>query len=285
MNQQSDNSFPSNPYRSLRIGLHDYMLNLTPFFSPDWFTNAFIKLFGYPCYILTQCGIYFSTALFLQFAFNTLFRIYRSFTVRNLLKKQISVITALGFGFFGTITKTLMTAMIKSTHSSSDSDNSDSPHSPLAKNNTTSSSSKPRPPKYHTNIKTKLLSLKNKNPMKRSSPNSSPIKPPSSSVFHATSIILHTPLTPKIIHLHLQSIILTFHLIIIFLYNTVKRNSTTSQSNKPSSNILKSRHSPTPPPNNHITIDNHPIPPKKKYNILEDPVFIDSGIYPQLFTH
>ena len=62
---------------------------------------------------------------------------------------------------------------------------------------------------------------------------------------------------------------------------TVNSNSTTSQSNKPSSNIPKSRHSPTPPPNNlHITIDNHPIPPKKKYNILEDPVFIDSGILP-----
>ena len=100
MNQQSTSSFPDNPYRSLRFGLHDYMLNLTPFFSPDWFTDAFIKLFGYPCYILTQCGIYFSTALFLQFAFNTLFSIYRSFTVRNLLKKQIFVLTALGFVFF-----------------------------------------------------------------------------------------------------------------------------------------------------------------------------------------
>ena len=85
MNQQSASSFSDNPYRSLRIGLLDYMLNLTPFFSLDWFIDAFIKIFGYPCYILTQCGIYFSTALFLQFAFNTLFSIYRSFTVRNLL--------------------------------------------------------------------------------------------------------------------------------------------------------------------------------------------------------
>ena len=86
MNQQSDNSFPSNPYRSLRIGLHDYMLNLTPFFSPDWFTDAFIKVFGYPCCILTQCGIYVSTALFLQytplsihslvFSVHSLFEIY-----------------------------------------------------------------------------------------------------------------------------------------------------------------------------------------------------------------
>ena len=186
MNQQSDSSFPDNPYRSLRIGLHDYKLNLTPFFSPDWFTDAFIKIFGYPCYILTQCRIYFSTALFLQFAFNTLFSIYRSFTVRNLLKTQISVITALGFGFFGTITKTMITAMIKSPNSPSDSDDSDSPHSPLAKTHTISSSPKPRPPKYHTNIKTKLLNLKNKNPMQNSSPNSSPIKPLSSSVLHST---------------------------------------------------------------------------------------------------
>ena len=197
MNQQSDNSFPSNPYRSLRIGLHDYMLNLTPFFSPDWFTDAFIKLFGYPCYILTQCGIYFSTALFLQFAFNTLFSIYRSFTVRNLLKKQISVITALVFGFFGTITKTMMTAMIKSTHSPSDSDDSDSPHSPLAKTHNTSSTSKPRPPKYHTNIKTKLPNLKNKNPMQRSSPHSSPIKPLSSSVTHPSTTEDYSPPPPN----------------------------------------------------------------------------------------
>ena len=116
----------------------------------------------------------------LVFTVHSLFEIY--------LRKQFSVVTALGFGFFGTITKTMMTVIIKSTHSSSDSDDSDSPHSPLAKNNTTSSSPKPRPPKYHTNIKTKLLNLKNKNPMQRSSPNSSPIKPLSSSVFHATPI-------------------------------------------------------------------------------------------------
>ena len=125
MNQQSASPFPDNPYRSLRIGLHDYMLNSTPFFSPDWFTDAFINLFGYACYILTQCGIYFSTALFLQFAFSTFFSIYRSFTVRNLLEKQTSVITALEFGFFGTITQTTMTAMIKSSNSQPQSDDSD----------------------------------------------------------------------------------------------------------------------------------------------------------------
>ena len=55
-----------NPYNTLRIGLHDRLINLTPLFTPTWFSDAFIALFGYPCYILTQCGIYFSTYLFLQ---------------------------------------------------------------------------------------------------------------------------------------------------------------------------------------------------------------------------
>ena len=50
----------SNPYNHLRIGLHDRLLNLLPLFNPNWFSLAFINLFGYPCYILTQCGVYFS---------------------------------------------------------------------------------------------------------------------------------------------------------------------------------------------------------------------------------
>ena len=80
----------------------------------------------------------------------------------------------------------MMTAMIKSSNSQSEPDDSDSPHSPLAKTHAISSSPKPRPSKYHTNIKTKLPNLKNKNPMQRSSPNSSPIKPLSSSLLHST---------------------------------------------------------------------------------------------------
>ena len=41
--------------------------------------------------------------------------------------------------------------------------------------------------------------------------------------------------------------------------------STTQTTTQPLSSTLKTRHSPTPPPNNlHITTDNQPIPPKKK---------------------
>ena len=46
-----------NPYNTLRMGLHDRLINLTPLFTPTWFCDAFIALFGYPCYILTQGGI------------------------------------------------------------------------------------------------------------------------------------------------------------------------------------------------------------------------------------
>ena len=54
-----------NTYNQLRIGLHEKLISLTPLCTPTWFSDAFISLFGYPCYILTQCGIYFSTFLFL----------------------------------------------------------------------------------------------------------------------------------------------------------------------------------------------------------------------------
>ena len=56
---QDDSHTGSNPYNHLRIGFHDHLLNLLPLLNPDWFSQAFINYFGYPCYILTQCGIYF----------------------------------------------------------------------------------------------------------------------------------------------------------------------------------------------------------------------------------
>ena len=48
-NKQPSEFLSVNPYISLRIGLQDHMLNLTPFYSPEWFTDAFNKLFNYPC--------------------------------------------------------------------------------------------------------------------------------------------------------------------------------------------------------------------------------------------
>ena len=58
-NERHSHSRP-NPYNNLRIGKHDHLLNLLPLFNPDWFSQAFINFFGYPCYVLTQCGIFFN---------------------------------------------------------------------------------------------------------------------------------------------------------------------------------------------------------------------------------
>ena len=78
----------SNPYNHLRIGLHDHLLNLLPLFNPDWFSQAFINFFGYPCYVQAQCGIYFSSFLFVGEVSTFLPKFYR--TIR---KKIISKAT------------------------------------------------------------------------------------------------------------------------------------------------------------------------------------------------
>ena len=72
----------TNPYNTLRYGLHDKLLNLTPLFTSSWFADAFITLFGYPCYILTQCGIYFSTFLFKQALITLLIKVYKTISIK-----------------------------------------------------------------------------------------------------------------------------------------------------------------------------------------------------------
>ena len=49
MHNEQHSHTGSNPYNHLRIGLHDHLLNLLPLFNPNWFSQAFINLFGYPC--------------------------------------------------------------------------------------------------------------------------------------------------------------------------------------------------------------------------------------------
>ena len=66
----------------------------------------------------------FPLVFFPQFAFNNLLSLYRSFDVKKYLEKQISLVSAFDYDFFGTAIKTMMTAMIKPTDSTSDSDDS-----------------------------------------------------------------------------------------------------------------------------------------------------------------
>ena len=80
-----------NPYNHLRIEIHDHLLNLLRLFNPDWFSQAFINFFGFPCYVLTQCGIYFSTFLFIREILTFLLKFYKTISIKYNLKSNISI--------------------------------------------------------------------------------------------------------------------------------------------------------------------------------------------------
>ena len=92
------------PHNTLRIGLHDELIILTPLFTPTWFPDAFIALFGYPCYILTQCGIYFSTYLFIQTMLTLIIKLYRTISIKYNLKQNITVLSSIAHGFLNILT-------------------------------------------------------------------------------------------------------------------------------------------------------------------------------------
>ena len=98
------NSPHGNPYNTLRIGLHNRFINLTPLFTPTWFSDAFIALFGYPCYILTQCGIYFSTYLFLQTMLTLIVKLYKTISIKYNLKQNITLLNSIAHGFLNSLT-------------------------------------------------------------------------------------------------------------------------------------------------------------------------------------
>ena len=98
------NSPHENPYNTLRVGLHDKLVNLTPLFTPTWFSDAFIALFGYPCYILTQCEIYFSTFLLIQAHLTLLVKLHKTISIKYNFKQNITLFSSIAHGFFNFLT-------------------------------------------------------------------------------------------------------------------------------------------------------------------------------------
>ena len=79
-------------------------MNLTYVFTPTWFSDAFIALFRYPCYILTQCGIYFSTFLFVQATLTLIVKLYKTISIKYNLKNNITFFSSIANGFFNVLT-------------------------------------------------------------------------------------------------------------------------------------------------------------------------------------
>ena len=59
----------------------------------------FYCTFGYPCYILTQCGLYFSTFLFVQATLTLIVKLYKTISVKYNLKKNITIFSSIAHGF------------------------------------------------------------------------------------------------------------------------------------------------------------------------------------------
>ena len=98
----------TNPYNTLRFGLLDKLLILTPLFTPLWFADAFITLFGYPCYILTRCGMYFSTFLFIQALLTLLVKVYKTISINYNLEQNITIFSTFAHGFFNILTSDMV---------------------------------------------------------------------------------------------------------------------------------------------------------------------------------
>ena len=99
------NSPHNNPYITLRIGLHDKHINLIPLFTPTWFfSDAFNTLFGYPCYILTQCGMNVSTFLFVQATITPIIKLFKTISIKYHPKHNITLFSSIAHGFFNILT-------------------------------------------------------------------------------------------------------------------------------------------------------------------------------------
>ena len=94
----------TNPNNHFRIGLQDKLFNLTALFLQTWFADAFITLFGYRCYILTQCGINFSTFFFLQARSTLLIKVYRTISIKYNLQRNITSLSIILHSFFNVLT-------------------------------------------------------------------------------------------------------------------------------------------------------------------------------------
>ena len=58
----------------------------------------------YPCYILTQCGIYFSTFLFVHATITLIVKLYKTISIKNNLKNNITLFSSIAHGFFNILT-------------------------------------------------------------------------------------------------------------------------------------------------------------------------------------
>ena len=66
--------------------------------------RCFFALFGYPCYILTQCRLYFCTFLFVQATLTLIVKLYKTISIKYNLKNNITLFSSIAHVFFNVLT-------------------------------------------------------------------------------------------------------------------------------------------------------------------------------------
>ena len=61
-------------------------------------------MFGYPFYILTQCGIYFSTFPLKQTILTLIVKLYKTISLKHNLKHNITILSSFAHGFCNILT-------------------------------------------------------------------------------------------------------------------------------------------------------------------------------------
>ena len=91
------------------IGELDHLLNFAPLFAPDWFVDAFIAIFDFPCYFRIQCGKYFSNFCLYRMILHFFGNFFIIISLIYILQQNLNILSSLAHGFFNYTTSNMVT--------------------------------------------------------------------------------------------------------------------------------------------------------------------------------
>ena len=97
------NSPHDNPYNTLRIGLHDKLINLTPLFTPTWLSTLLLHFWISSLYSYSMWKIFFYI-FFAQATVTLIIKLYKTISNKYNPKNNITLFSSIAHGFFNILT-------------------------------------------------------------------------------------------------------------------------------------------------------------------------------------